>query len=397
MPLRTPLYPRHIELGARCIEFGGWEMPVQFAGITAEHTAVRTAAGLFDISHMGELMVGGAHARAFLNHVFTNDIEKLAVGRAQYTILCREDGRVIDDLYVYRVASEAFLLIVNASRIEADLHWLQFQLSSLGKKWSVKIENQSETTGAIALQGPASPFIIHGLFAAGGLIAVDNPVDLKRNQIDAFNYGTGQVFVARTGYTGEDGFELVASNELIQAIWDHLLELGQAHAIQPAGLGARDTLRIEMGYPLYGHELSEEITPIEAGLKSFVKFDKPEFIGKEALSEQYRKEPNRKAMGLKMTGKSPPPRQGYELFIGEEKLFHEEVWTWGPDGLKGQRDDPCIGQLTSGTQSPSLQCGIGLALVGAAKAIPGTAVNVKIRDKMFPAELCKRQIYTKNE
>ena len=395
MPLRTPLYDRHVALGARCIEFGGWEMPVQYAGITAEHLAVRAGAGLFDISHMGELMVGGAHARQFLNRALTNDIEKLEVGQAQYTLMCREDGGVVDDLYVYRVASEAFLLIVNATRIAADRHWLEFLLSKLDNRWAAKIENQSDTTGALALQGPATPLFINKLFSGDGLIGVKQPADLKKNQIDAFRFGGGEVFVARTGYSGEDGFELVAPNELLGPIWDRLLALGAPHGIQPAGLGARDTLRLEMGFPLYGHELSEEISPIEAGLKFFVKLDKGEFTGRDALAQQVEEPPKRKAVAFHMTGKSPPPREGYEIFVDEENLIHDEVWAWGPEGLQHREDDPNIGQVTSGTQSPCLKRGIGLALVNANYTEPGKTIHIKIRDKMFPAVICKKPFYKK--
>jgi aminomethyltransferase len=395
MPLRTPLYDRHLALGARCIEFGGWEMPVQYAGITAEHLAVRAGAGLFDISHMGELMVGGAHARQFLNRILTNDIEKLAVGQAQYTLMCREDGGVVDDLYVYHVASEAFLLIVNATRIEADEHWLEFMLSKLDNRWAVKIENQSDDTGALALQGSATPLIIDELFDRHGLIGVKQPSDLKKNQIDAFRFGGGEVFVARTGYTGEDGFELVAPNELLGPLWDRLLELGAPHGIQPAGLGARDTLRLEMGYPLYGHELSEEISPIEAGLKYFVKLDKGEFTGRDALARQAEEPPVRKAVAFQMTGKSPPPREGYDIFVDEDNLIHDEVWSWGSEGLQHQEDDPHIGQVTSGTQSPCLKRGIGLALVNANYTEPGKTIHIKIRDKTFPAAICKKPFYKK--
>ena len=254
MPKRTPLYHQHLAHGARCIDFGGWEMPVQYAGITAEHQATRSAVAVFDISHMGEIWVGGPHAAEFLNLILTNDIQLLAVGESQYTLMCKETGGVIDDLYVYRIASEAFLLMVNATRISADLHWLEFQASNHGEDRSVKVEDRSAETGALALQGPAAPRFVNDLFLKDGLIRAKQPGDLIKNQVDAWRFGSGEVYVARTGYTGEEGFEIIAPNEQLVALWDQVLENGAPHGIVPAGLGARDTLRLEMGYPLYGHE-----------------------------------------------------------------------------------------------------------------------------------------------
>ena len=262
MPRRTPLFDSHRALGARCIDFGGWEMPVQYEGIVAEHLNVRSAAGLFDISHMGEILVHGSHAAAFLDHTLTNTASALAVGRAQYSLMCNNRGGVIDDLYVYRIANEAFLLIVNATRTEADRQWLEHVRSNRGDDCPVEIEDQSKQTGALAVQGPATVLFIDALFRDEGRIAGKHPTDLSKNQIDAFPFGAGEVFVARTGYTGEDGFEIIAPNELLVPLWEQLLELGGSHGIKPAGLGARDTLRLEMGYPLFGHELTEDITPI---------------------------------------------------------------------------------------------------------------------------------------
>jgi len=397
MSRRTPLFDSHCTLGARCIDFGGWEMPVQYEGIAAEHHAVRKAAGLFDISHMGEIAVGGPHAAVFLDHALTNTATALALGEAQYSIMCNDQGGVIDDLYVYRIANEVFLLMVNATRIEADRHWLEFVRSSRREDRTVKIDDQSEQTGALALQGPATALFIDTLFSEEGLISVKHPTDLSKNQIDAFPFGGGEVFVARTGYTGEDGFEIIAPNKLLASLWDQLLEIGRPHGIQPAGLGARDTLRLEMGYPLYGHEISEDITPIEAGLSFFVKLDKDAFVGRSALARQKENGPERKLVAFKMTGKSPPPRQGYEIFVDEEELIHRDVWAWGPDGLRHEQDEPMIGAVTSGTQSPSLGCGIGMALIQSKHAQPSKAINIQIRKNFYQSIVCKKPVYGKHE
>ena len=387
MPRRTPLFDSHRALGARCIDFGGWEMPVQYEGIVAEHLAVRSAAGLFDISHMGEIKVGGSQAAAFLDHALTNTASVLALGEAQYSLMCNDRGGVIDDLYVYRIANEAFLLIVNATRTEADRQWLEHVRSNREDDCPVEIEDQSEQTGALAVQGPATVLFIDALFRDEGRIAVKQPTDLSKNQVDAFPFGDGKVFVARTGYTGEDGFEIIAPNKLLVPLWDQLLEIGQPHGIKPAGLGARDTLRLEMGYPLFGHELTEDITPIEAGLSFFVKLDKEEFVGRAALARQKEKGPEQKLFAFRMTGKSPPPRQGYEIFGSEETCGHND--------LKHGQDEPMIGTVTSGTQSPSLWCGIGLARIQARHVRLGGTMDVQIRGKLHPAVVCKKPLYKK--
>ena len=395
MPRRTPLFDSHCQLGARCIDFGGWEMPVQYEGIVAEHLAVRSAVGLFDISHMGEIMVGGPHAVEFLDHALTNTASALSLGEAQYSLMCNDRGGVIDDLYVYRIASEVYLLMVNATRTDTDRHWLEFVCSSRGDGRTVNIEDQSEQNGALAIQGPGVALFIDTLFRHDGLIGVKHPTDLSKNQIDAFPYGAGEVFVTRTGYTGEDGFEIIAPNDLLASLWNQILEIGRPHGIQPVGLGARDTLRLEMGYPLYGHELSEDITPIEAGLSFFVKLEKEDFIGRSVLAQQKENGPERKSVSFKMTGKSPPPRQGYEIFVNEEGLIHGDVWAWGPDGLKHEKDEPMIGTVTSGTQSPSLGCGIGMALINVKHAQPGKEMGIKVRNNIHQSIVCKKPLYKK--
>ena len=256
-PRRTALYETHQALGARCIDFGGWEMPVQYSGIVDEHRAVREACGLFDISHMGELMVGGARAAEFLDHALTNTASKLDVGDAQYSLMCNDRGGVLDDLYVYRIAKEVYLLVVNASRIAEDLAELQRLVAEFESTRTVNVVDESDNLSAVALQGPHVNRFVSQLFTMSGLIAVERPTALEKNQIDAFIFEGKDVYVSRTGYTGEDGFELIAPNEIITILWERLMELGGDHGIKPAGLGARDTLRMEMGYPLYGHELAK--------------------------------------------------------------------------------------------------------------------------------------------
>ena len=272
---RTPLYAAHQRLGGKLIEFGGWEMPVQYTSITDEHLAVRKAAGLFDISHMGEVLISGAGAEAFLNQTLTNDIRKLAAGQGQYTLMCNERGGVIDDLYAYRLTDCEYLLIINASRIDTDVAWLERQLAAFPRGSEVKFQNTSDTTGAVAVQGPRVVEFI-GSFCHGpstGGTPVARVTDLKKNQAGRFSFAGQPIWISRTGYTGEDGFEIVAPGQHIEAIWNQLLAAGRPYGLKPAGLGARDTLRTEVCYPLYGHELDENTTPIEAGVGFFVTLE----------------------------------------------------------------------------------------------------------------------------
>ncbi|HOX58439.1 MAG TPA: glycine cleavage system aminomethyltransferase GcvT [Candidatus Paceibacterota bacterium] len=370
---RTPLHAAHQRLGGRLIEFGGWEMPVQYTDITDEHLAVRQAAGLFDISHMGELQLAGPGAEAFLNHALTNDLRKLAVGQGQYTLLCNERGGVVDDLYAYRLAAQEYLLIINASRIEADVRWLETQLAAFPERGGVSFQNASDSTGALAVQGPRVVEFIERCFpgpSTGGT-SVARVTELKKNQIARFSGTGGTVWVSRTGYTGEDGFEVVAPGEMTEAIWNQVLAAGQPCGLKPAGLGARDTLRTEVCYPLYGHELDEDTTPIEAGLGFFVALDKGEFIGRVVLAAQKAQGPARKLVAFKMTGKSAPPRPHYAL------------WRTGPGAAK-------VGEVASGTQSPSLGIGIGMGYVPAELARPGTPIEIEIRGRRAPAMLVSK-------
>jgi aminomethyltransferase len=364
---RTPLFETHQRVGARLIDFGGWEMPVQYTSIVDEHHAVRKAAGIFDISHMGEFFITGTAAEEFLNWALTNDVRKLSPGLGQYSLMCNEKGGVVDDLYVYCLGLGNYLLIVNASRIEADFEWLLGLHEKFPKCSAAFIENKSDSYGAIALQGPASPQI------ADAALPADAPVTtLTKNQVRMITFRGELIYVARTGYTGEDGFEVIAPAPLIARVWDSCMEVGKASGLKPAGLGARDTLRTEACYPLYGHELNETTTPIEAGLGFFVSADKGDFVGSRAILEQKKSGPPRKLIAFKMTGKSAPPRPDYGIYSQSGEF---------------------LGNAVSGTQSPTLCAGIGLGYVPAEKAQTATSILVEIRGNRFPAEMVKKPFY----
>ena len=371
---RTPLHGAHKALGARLIGFGGWDMPVQYTSIVDEHHAVRRAAGMFDISHMGEAWVRGPGAEAFLNSVLTNDVRKLGVGQAQYTLLCRDDGGVVDDLYVYRTGAEEYLLVINASRADVDVAWLQGCLAGFhGAR--TEVEDASGVLAAVAVQGPAVASFFAHVFpgpSAGGM-AAGTVLDLKKNELGRWTWAGADAWVARTGYTGEDGFEVVVPAAVVESLWNRLLEAGRPHGLVPAGLGARDTLRTEMGYPLYGHELDEATTPMEAGLGYFVSLEKGSFAGREVLARQKSEGVGRRCVAFRMTGRSAPPRPGYAVWAGGEK----------------------VGLVVSGTQSPSLGTGIGMAYVPPALATPGTALEIEIRGTRHPAEVSRKPLYKK--
>lgn len=370
---RTPLFDVHQKLGGKLIEFGGWEMPVYYTGIVEEHQSVRNAAGLFDISHMGEVIVSGPQAEAFLNGTLTNDVRKLAPGQGQYTLLCNEEGGVVDDLYAYRMNDSDFLLIINASRIDADVAWLTGR--NAGR---AVVKNASTDFGALAVQGPAVAGFIDAAFPSGtcGGTAVQRVSDLRKNQVGIFIHDYATAYIARTGYTGEDGFEVVVPAEKLHSAWDCLMQAGRPHGLKPCGLGARDTLRTEVCYPLYGHELDEQTTPIEAGLGVFVALDKGDFIGRDVLSRQKSEGVAKRCVAFKMIGKSPPPRPGYP------------IWSCGSEAKP-------IGQVVSGTQSPSLQIGIGLGYVEPSFAKADTAIEIEIRGRHSSAAVVKKPIYRK--
>ncbi|HXR03223.1 MAG TPA: glycine cleavage system aminomethyltransferase GcvT [Verrucomicrobiae bacterium] len=390
---RTPLFAAHQKLGAKLIDFGGWEMPVQYTSIVEEHLAVRNAAGIFDISHMGEVTASGAGAAEFLNRVLTNDIRKLAPGLGQYTLLCHERGGVIDDLYAYRLSGEVFLLIINASRIEADVSWLQSQAAKFSGE--LKLTDASHNYAAVAVQGPRVKEFINECVpgASNCAMRLARATDLKKNQIGGFPFNHGDVLVSRTGYTGEDGFEVVGPDEAILHVWDKMLAVGQPFGIKPCGLGARDTLRTEVCYPLYGHELDEQTTPIEAGLGFFVALDKGEFNGRHVMAEQKARGVAKKSIAFKMTGKCAPPRPHYPIWVVARASRPSD----GNEQHTGETPVPLIhvGVVTSGTQSPSLGVGIGMGYVPPGLAKPDTEIEIEIRGKRFPAVIVPKPIYRK--
>ena len=370
---RTALFNAHQKLGGKLIEFGGWEMPVQYTSITDEHLAVRKAAGIFDISHMGEVQVSGAAAEAFLNHTLTNDIRKLTPGLGQYTLMCNERGGVVDDLYAYKLSEGVYLLIINASRIEADVMWLCERLKNFSGREEVRMNNASHNYAAVAVQGLRVKEFIDACIPSGSNCAmrVARVTDLQKNQIGGFAFHNHNVMVSRTGYTGEDGFEIIGEDAVIVQVWEKILSVGQPFGIKPCGLGARDTLRTEVCYPLYGHELDEDTTPIEAGVGFFVALDKGDFVGRSVLVEQKANGTKKKLVAFVMADKSAPPRPHYAIFANGAK----------------------IGEVVSGTQSPSLGIGIGMGYVPPEFAKPETKIEIEIRGKTFPATVVKKPIY----
>jgi aminomethyltransferase len=361
---RTPLYAAHLEWGAKMVPFGGWEMPVAYTSIVEEHTAVRERVGLFDVSHMGEVLVAGPNAEAVLNHLLTNDVRKTAVGQAQYTLMCNEGGGVIDDLIVYRVEPSMYLIVVNASNIEKDFAWMNSRARA-----SVVLENESDKTAMLALQGPNA----QKLLAAAA--------DVPRFHIVHRNVFGVPCRVARTGYTGEDGFEILCDAADGITLWTELLARGAGLGIKPCGLGARDTLRLEMCYPLNGSDMTGETTPLEAGLDRFVSFDKGDFIGRDALAEQKDKGVERKLVAFKMTEKSPPPRQ------------HYAIMATGTEARATRR----VGEVTSGTQSPTLGIGIGMGYVESNAAGIGEHIGIEIRGRTFAAAIEKKPLLKRNQ
>jgi aminomethyltransferase len=349
---RTPLYSAHRRAGAKMVEFAGWEMPVQYAGVIDEHLAVRRHAGLFDVSHMGEIEVRGAGAVDFCQRISANDVARINDFQAQYNLLLNERGGVVDDVIFYRLAPEVFFICVNASNTNKDFNWIH---DHAGGK--VEVDNVSAKYAQLALQGPAAAKIMHSLAAA----------DL--NAIKSFHFAFAEVasvrcLVARTGYTGEDGFELYCNAPDAERLWETLLQAGAPDGLVPAGLGARDTLRLEKAYPLYGHELDDETTPLEAGLEWVTKFSKAEFMGRDALLKQKQEGVKRRLAGLEMIDPGIA-RSGYSLF----KSGHP------------------IGRVTSGTKSPSLDRAIALAYVVVSEAKPGNEVEVEIRGRRAKAKI----------
>lgn len=355
---RTPLFESYSKYGGKTIDFGGWELPVQFSSIKEEHDAVRHRAGLFDVSHMGEILVEGPDALDYLQKLLSNDVSKIQIGSAQYNAMCYETGGVVDDLLAYRLDENQYLLCVNAANIEKDYEWM---LSK--KSGDVSIINKSDEFAQIALQGPSAEEVLQTLTS-------ENLNDIKYFKFkDNVEICGHQVLISRSGYTGEDGFEIYGQPEAIIDLWDKILEAGKDKGVVPAGLGSRDTLRFEACLPLYGQELSENITPLEAGIGFAVKLN-TDFIGRDALAAQKEEGLKRKLAGVEMIGKGIP-RHGYKVF----------------------KDGQEIGEVTTGTQSPMTKRNIGLALLDASKVEIGTEVEIEIRGKLIPAVIVETPFY----
>ena len=384
---KTPLYDEHVRLGAKIVPFAGWLMPVQYTSIVEEHRSVRNNVGIFDISHMGQLIVaatpsskkvGGESAVAtWLNTMLTNNIDKLDIGMGQYTFLLNERGGVIDDLIAYRIGEQKFLLVVNAARTDDDFTWLENHLKEgrspdrasggLDTAGPCNLTNRSTDFGGVAIQGPRVVELFHALFGKD----IQPP---PRNAIADVPFDGTTASVARTGYTGEDGIEVFFRTADAVKFWNGALERGKTFGIKPCGLGARDTLRLEMCYPLNGSDLSPERNPVEAGLGFFVDLTKRSFMGRDVLRRAKENGTAEKLVPFRMKQKGPPPRPHYAVFQNGER----------------------IGEVTSGTISPSLNWGVGMAYVSSAHAKIGTEIDIEIRGQKFPATIEKKPLYKKS-
>lgn len=360
---RTAVFNGYKTYGGKIIDFAGWEMPVQFEGIIPEHEAVRKAAGLFDVSHMGEVEIKGPQALEYVNNLITNDVSLIENGQIAYSMMCYPDGGIVDDLLAYRYSADKFLLVINASNIDKDVEWM---LLNKGE-FDVEIQNISDNVSELAIQGPRAQEILQRL------------TDANLSDIKFFYFKDGvmidgqRCLVSRTGYTGEDGFEIYTSNEAVEKLWDRMLEAGKEFGIKPAGLGARDTLRFEASLPLYGNELSKDINPLEAGFGMFVKLNKERFIGREALLKQKEEGLKRKLIGFEMKERGVP-RHGYDV----------------------EADGERIGFVTTGYFAPFLQKNIGLALIDIKYSEIGSPIDIVIRNKKVKAEVISKAFYKKN-
>lgn len=359
---RTALYEKHVESNGQIIDFAGWQLPVQYESLEAEHNVVRNVAGMFDVSHMGEVEVKGLDALNFIQNLVTNDVYTIENNQIVYTFMCYENGGVVDDLLVYKRNNNDFLLVINASNISKDYEWMLEN----SKDYNVEIINISDSISEIAIQGPKAEEILQKTteFDLSNIKFFFFEQNIKIGNIDCL--------ISRTGYTGEDGFEIYTNNNDIAIIWDALLDAGKEEGLLPAGLGARDTLRFEASLPLYGNELSNEITPLEAGLGFFVKLGKNDFIGKNALVKQKTEGLKRKIIGFEI--EKGIARHGFEVYAGDNK----------------------IGFVTTGYISPTLGKSIGLALIDAKYATIGNEINIKVRKKFRTAKIISKRFYKKN-
>lgn len=352
---RTCLYDKHVKLGALISPFGGFDMPIQYSTIIDEHQAVRNDCGVFDVSHMGEVTVKGKDAERYVQHIFTNDVSKIEPGQILYGMMCYDNGGTVDDLLVYKMAVNDFFLVINAANIDKDWQWMQEN----AKGFDIELVNCSEDYGQVAVQGPNAETV------------VEEVLGLECKDLTFYTVKTiGDIIISRTGYTGEDGFEIYASHNYICECWDKLIESGRC---KPCGLGCRDTLRFEVGLPLYGDELSADISPVMSGLSMFCKLDKEEFIGKEALAAQKANGVEKRVIGIELEGKAIP-RNGYAVVKGGET----------------------VGEVTTGYHSISTDKSVCMALVKAEFAKLGTPLEVQIRKKTFPGVVVKKRFYDKH-
>ena len=356
---RTCLYEKHVALGAKMVPFGGFEMPIQYTDIADEHNAVRQACGVFDVSHMGEVLVEGPDAERYVQHIFTNDVAGAPIGKIYYGMMLHPHGGTVDDLLVYKMAEQKFFLVINAANIDKDYAWMLAQKDGM----DVAVINQSEQYGQLAVQGPQAEALTEKLL---GLECAE----LAFYTFKTINVDGETLIVSRTGYTGEDGFEIYGSHAYIQKSWDVLVNSGE---VKPCGLGCRDTLRFEVGLPLYGDELTDELSPIEAGLGMFVKVEKEEFIGKEAVAKQKTEGVSRKIVGIELAGRAIP-RHGYDV----------------------EAEGKVIGTVTTGYNSISTGKSVCMALIDIAYAKLGTPVQVRIHRKLQDGVVTKKRFYEKN-
>lgn len=367
---KTCLHGRHVALGALMSPFGGFDMPIQYKGIVEEHNAVRTACGVFDVSHMGEVIVSGQDATRFVNYIFSNDVEPAHPGQCLYGMMLNERGGVVDDLLVYKFNENRYLLVINASNIEKDENWIVERMNDInpdsaeGLPFRVDVELVSEVVAELAVQGPDAEKVVEEVLS----IACS---DLTFYTFKEIKIDGNDAVISRTGYTGEDGFEIYAAEEVIETLWDKLMASGRC---MPCGLGCRDTLRFEIGLPLYGDELADDITPVEAALTMFVKLDKPQFMGRDAVSAQKAAGAPRKLVGLELTDRAIP-RHGYEVL---------------------NEADETIGYVTTGYHSISTDKSVAMALVDSRYAANGTPLRVRIRKKTFPCTVVPKRFYKKS-
>lgn len=355
---KTCLHGRHVAQGALMSPFGGFDMPIQYVGITEEHNAVRHHVGVFDVSHMGEVRIKGPQAYEYVNHIFVNDVTGAPDGQIFYGMMCREDGGTVDDLLVYKVHDDEYFLVINAANIDKDVAWIKQNAEG----YDCTVTDESPYYGEVAIQGPEAEATVEKVL---GLEVKDIPF----YNFKTFNVDGEEIIVSRTGYTGEDGFEIYGSHDYTVRVWDKLMEAG----VQACGLGCRDTLRFEVGLPLYGDELADDISPIEASLSMFVKLDKPEFIGKEALAKQKAEGVKRRIVGLELEGNAIP-RHGYPVEVNGE----------------------VVGEITTGYRSISTGKSVAMAMIKKPYDKLGTEVEVRIRKKTFPAKVVKKRFYDKN-